>query len=288
MPTPTQSRVATARRIAAAAAALAVILAADVVTGDQLALAPFYLLVTLAVAWYDGSAAGWSFAGLCVLAMLLAAMASGHPFASPGYFYFDVAGNTAATGVAVVLATRLRTLHERERLAARSDPLTGLANRKHFLEVLGLEIERHLRYRGSFALAYIDVDDFKTLNDRHGHAAGDRLLAAIGHLLRVSVRRLDTTARLGGDEFVLLLPEADLRSSRATLEKLRRRLGAATAGAAAAAVTFSIGAVVFESSPASAEEALERADAVMYRAKREGKNALRVEVAGQTDVALAH
>lgn len=280
-------RIPTGLRLAGAAAALAGIVVADVLTGDQLALAPFYLLVTLAVAWYEGAALGWTFAILCVVAMLVAAALSGHPFAGPAYFYFDVAGNAVATGIAVVLATRLRAMHERERLAARSDPLTGLANRARFLEILDNEIARRLRYGRSFSLAYIDVDDFKALNDRRGHAAGDEVLATIGQVLRVSLRRLDAAARLGGDEFGVLLPEADAPAAHATLEKLRRLLHAAMSSANAG-VTFSVGAVVFEAAPASAAAALECADAAMYRAKRAGKNALRVEVVSQEADVLVH
>ena len=105
---------------------------------------------------------------------------------------------------ALGMMRRERTDHQR---AASVDSLTGTANPRAFEAAVRREIERAQRYGGRISLACLDVDDFKAINDGLGHAAGDRVLAQVGHVLRSSVRGVDTVARTGGDEFAILLPE---------------------------------------------------------------------------------
>ncbi len=175
-----------------------------------------------------------------------------------------------------VLKERVR----RERRLARTDELTGIANRRAFDEAAERELERARRQLRPLTLVYLDVDDFKRLNDRYGHSAGDEVLGLVGATLARETRRLDTPARIGGDEFALLLPDTSLHAAAALLGRLRGRLGAALAEKGWAA-SLSIGSVTFESSPASTAEMVARADAAMYRAKRVGKGTIHFEVAGE-------
>ena len=157
------------------------------------------------------------------------------------------------------VAARTRALEQ----LSRTDPLTGLRNRRAFLEELGREVSRARRQRRPLAALYVDVNDFKRLNDREGHARGDEALAAVASTLAGALRGVDVTARLGGDEFCVLLPDTDGERALQVAERLRElvRVGCP--------VTISIGTATFEDRDATEPEALlRRADAEMYRDKR--------------------
>ena len=170
---------------------------------------------------------------------------------------------------------------------ADHDPLTGLANRRRF----SVELDRHLdfcrRYGARGALLLIDLDHFKEVNDTLGHAAGDVLLASLAEVLRQSVRSTDVVARLGGDEFAVLLLETDRAGTELVAEHLVTavRAHSTALGAAADAVTASVGAVVIggeEAGLESAEELLTSADALMYQAKQGGRDGWAVLTSGES------
>lgn len=174
----------------------------------------------------------------------------------------------------LIIASLLVSLRQREDTAERlamTDHLTGLANSRRFASRLDEEIARTQRSGRPFTLAYADLDNFKTVNDREGHAAGDRALVVVADTLVAALRRTDLVARLGGDEFAVLLPEADGDAARHALDTVRDGVLAAmqTNGWP---ITLSIGAVTFASTPASADEAIGVADELMYRVKAHGKN----------------
>ena len=178
-----------------------------------------------------------------------------------------------------VLHARLR-LHvqrlaqEREiRHRADHDDLTGLANRRRFMEVLALEIERAHRYQRSLALLIFDLDHFKSINDRHGHDAGDRVLQAVGEVLQERLRQVDLSGRLGGEEFGVVLPETGLEGARCVADKLRRDIAAISVDSRTGPVTLTAS---FGLSVLTAEEDLDRlrkrADEALYASKTEGRN----------------
>ena len=164
----------------------------------------------------------------------------------------------------------------REKEYAREDYLTGLGNRRRFFELADVEIRRSRRYGGPFTVAYVDVDDFKAVNDEYGHSEGDVLLKGIAGVMKESTRSTDVVARLGGDEFAVLLPESGSEAAGKFIQKLHRRLVQA-GNRVRRAVTFSIGVVTFETPPASGDEMVRIVDDLMYRAKIRGKD--RVEFA---------
>jgi diguanylate cyclase (GGDEF)-like protein len=164
-------------------------------------------------------------------------------------------------------------LHELVQQQALTDELTDLANRRRFRGALQAEITRARRFGGSVGLVLLDLDDFKQINDRHGHQAGDRVLVGVGAALRQRVRDTDLAARIGGDEFAVLLPHTDLAGCvelaedvRATIE---RASGWETTGRTS--VTASVGVAVYPEA-ASEDALMAAADGALYAAKARGRN----------------
>ena len=174
-----------------------------------------------------------------------------------------------------VNAIRLARAHETTRLGSLRDPLTGVANHGHFQETLYREVTRHERSGERLVLLMVDLDDFKAVNDRYGHPAGDTVLKAVVARLLASVREMDTVARYGGEEFSIILPQTDATSGHRVAERLR----AAVAGSPLPAglpeplpLTVSIGLAVYPDDAASKGGLVECADKALYAAKRTGKN----------------
>ena len=252
---------------------------ADHLTGTDISLILFYLAPIAFGTWHVHVRGG----------LLLTAAAAGVSFAADGLYRLGVGEGDVSlvvlawnglvqvgTSVALVLMlAALRARLEGEELLARTDALTQIANRRAFFEAASLELERTRRHGRPMTLAYVDVDDFKEINDRLGHAEGDALLVSVARTLRATTRAVDAVARLGGDEFGLLLPETDAAEAEALLQRLRAEILAGMA-ARGWAVGVSIGAAVFLSPPLSIDEMMARADELMYAAKREEKGSIRL------------
>jgi diguanylate cyclase (GGDEF)-like protein len=208
-------------------------------------------------------------------ALAIAAIAAGEPFGWP------VAG-AASAGLACLIALGWNSVAETELSLARLrrsaeesriDALTGLANRRGLEERLQEEIARAIRYGHPFSMLMIDLDDFKVVNDRFGHAAGDRALESVAAVIQESIRTIDIASRFGGEEFVVLLPETALSGAAVVAERIQSGV---VAGPAPHPFTVSIGVAEWDSRAPSRETLLDRADMALYRAKRSGKN--RVEL----------
>jgi diguanylate cyclase (GGDEF)-like protein len=247
---------------------------ADTLTGTDISLILFYLAPIGFATWFVSLRGGLFLAAAAVLVSATANGIGGQPLATLGWNGLMQAGT--ALSLALVLAALRARLEAQERLA-RTDALTGIANRRAFFETVGLEIERARRHGGPLTAAYVDCDGFKDVNDRLGHAQGDALLVSVAQTLRGATRAIDQVARLGGDEFGLLLPETGAGDAEALLARLQRSLRAAMARHGWD-VGFSIGAATFLAPPASADELLARADELMYAAKREAKGSVRIGV----------
>ena len=137
-----------------------------------------------------------------------------------------------------------------------------------------MEIERSLRYAHPFTIAYIDIDDFKSINDRLGHAAGDQALCRMVERVAGRLRKTDLVARLGGDEFAILLPETDQAAAQAILANIHSEIMAGFQAGGWDA-TISIGVLTCQTPPPSADEVIARVDEVMYSVKHAGKNAIK-------------
>lgn len=169
--------------------------------------------------------------------------------------------------------------YKRERIFAREDFLTKIANNQHFAEIATMEIERCRRYNRPFSVVYIDVDNFKAVNDNFGHSTGNNLLYEVAQGIRHNIRASDMVARLGGDEFAILLPETGFDQAGAIIPKLREKLIAIMQGHQWPA-TFSFGMATFIKAPENFDEMVRQADILMYKAKNEGKDTIRSGIYG--------
>ena len=154
---------------------------------------------------------------------------------------------------------------------AHHDPLTGLRNRRAFFKLAESELE-FLRQRGrAMSIVIFDIDHFKAVNDRHGHAVGDAVLRWFAETMQISLRKTEAIGRIGGEEFVLLVPEANLAKALKVAERLRRMIEV-QGPPDLPAVTVSAGVTEIRPDDASVMTALARADAALYEAKRLGRN----------------
>jgi diguanylate cyclase (GGDEF)-like protein len=192
-----------------------------------------------------------------------------------GYAVVDQVTRLILLAAAVLLALAVVRRAQRLLFLAVRDRLTGLYNRGQFDLVLALEEERARRYGHPMSVALVDLDRFKSINDTHGHAAGDRVLVEIAKRFAAGVRATDVVARYGGEEFALLLPETGRESAAARVEDLRRRVAeapVALADGTALAVTCSGGVAALPEDGWTGNELLDRADARMLAAKRAGRD----------------
>jgi diguanylate cyclase (GGDEF)-like protein len=189
---------------------------------------------------------------------------------------FDARTRTLAKSLAAQAAIALENarLHAIVQRQATTDELTELANRRRFAETLDTELRRAERFGEPLGLVFADLDDFKRVNDRHGHQVGDEVLRAFADCLRKRVRVIDVAARLGGEEFAVLLVETDHAGAAALAESLREAvstLEVPVPGGGSVKLTASFGVASYPEAQ-TPEDLLAAADAGLYRAKREGKN----------------
>ena len=179
-------------------------------------------------------------------------------------------------GMLELLAAEMRIAElekalDEAREAALTDPLTGALNRRGFERASQREIARAQRSDTRYAIAHIDLDDFKRLNDESGHQAGDRALRQLVELLQRSMRPTDVLARFGGEEFVLMLPDTSLQDAAAVVNRFRKDFSAQAIPGTDRKLTFSAGVAVWQGDDAI-DDVIRRADAATYVAKRQGKN----------------
>ncbi len=250
-------------------ALLVPICALDQWLGQALSLKIVYFLPVLMCAWWSGFAPG-------ILACLAAAggcflvHAGRGPTANP----INVAWNSIALFCTLVLVTslvsRLRVAVRREREMARTDPLTGAANGRTFYELAAAEAARARRNGQPLTLAYFDLDNFKQLNDKLGHAVGDAALIKLVQLIQTHLRTSDLLARLGGDEFSLLLPETPADGAMVVLTRLQQMIAQEMAQQNWP-IMLSVGAVTFVRPSWDVDRMIQHVDTLMYRAKQQGK-----------------
>jgi diguanylate cyclase (GGDEF)-like protein len=246
----------------------------DYVTGNEISLSLFYLIPIFLVTWAVDLKTGMFMSFISGLALLGAEIAAGQVYSYPIFYLLNTLVRTLFYVVVVYLVAELQKSRKEEQLAARTDFITGAVNARYFNELLQMEINRIRRYPHPITLVYIDVDNFKLVNDLFGHKIGDEVLRNIASELRSQLRNTDTVARLGGDEFVLLLPSTRQPEARLVVSKLYANL-LAKMKQKNWPVTFSMGVVTCEFSPYSAEQLVNMADELMYEVKNSTKNDIR-------------
>lgn len=248
----------------------------DYLSGKDYELDLFYLLPIMFIAWYKNIR--WAVAVSVLTTIAWAVIDKMVGKISPNLLvdiwnsFIELSFFLAFVWLLSLLKSNASRLHE----LAHEDSLTGIANRRSFYAMVEAELNRSQRFGEVFSIAYIDIDDFKKVNDTQGHHAGDTLLCDVTTTIRQHIRNIDTVARLGGDEFAILFPETNSGEAKTILEKIKRYLNESIAGYGGP-ITFSIGVVTFSEPPASAEEMIRIADKVMYSVKLEGKNSITYE-----------
>jgi diguanylate cyclase (GGDEF)-like protein len=283
------ARLSRAAIVAISGAAVALIGVLDWVTGYEVSFGVFYLAPVAVTTWYASRRTGFAFAVGSSFVWYAAEIAAGYPYDHPLIPVWNAFVRLSFFLITATLMAAVRLRLDAERLLATTDGLTGLLNSRAFRERLEQQLAIAQRTGRPFTLVYVDLDDFKRINDTYGHGEGDRQLRAVGRVLVDETRKTDSVARLGGDEFALILPDTDRSGAETVTGKLAPLLRRATIGVAAP-LTCSVGAVVFREPPRNADEAIAAADRLMYDAKSRGKDAavLRVhpvEAAAEPDTA---
>ncbi|HYR21198.1 MAG TPA: GGDEF domain-containing protein [Myxococcales bacterium] len=256
----------------------------DYVTGPWMSFALFYVVPVLVAAWWLGRGPALA-AGLAAGIFWFVAEAWGHRGEPTRVLLWNSISRLLMLLAMGAMTARIRDDQQRlrganRRLAellgdaerlARTDALTGLANGRAFTERLRQEVARAQRDGSPLCLGYVDVDNLKSINDAHGHAAGDELLREVARAIRQSVRTSDVAARLGGDEFAILFVGMRQEAAEAAARRLLERMKQLDELHPGLHLGASIGVAMYGAPPESAEEMIRAADAAMYEAKQRGK-----------------
>ncbi|MGE3669133.1 MAG: GGDEF domain-containing protein [Polyangiaceae bacterium] len=280
----TSGRTALAK-VALAAAVVVCVGYLDYVTGPRWGFSLFYLAPVAWLAWQVNAL--WSFA------LALAAAVFWYLAEVPYYadtlptFWNSLTRLVIYVGAAGFLRRikkqrdDLRLLLRAETELARTDPLTGLANRLAFEHLLAREVLRAEHHRSHFALGYLDLDNFKRLNDRYGHDAGDQALKRAAESLKGALRRDDVAARLGGDEFAFICVDTPFDALALIAARILDSTQDVGDAFPEAELSASVGIVWIESAPPAAADLLKMADRLMYGVKRSGKGRVAIERFGE-------
>jgi len=239
-------------------------------TPPELRLGILYVVPVLLVARQDGIGWGVVFALATALLRFVVALEQLPPDTSLTYRVLNEVAYLAVVGLGITGLSQLRRTQQQLELLATQDSLTNVLNARAFAAELAQELGRNRRYGRPLALIYLDLDDFKKVNDAHGHATGDAVLRLVADAMRSAVRRADLVGRLGGDEFGVLMPETDGAVAHAAASRLVT--GIRTVFRGTPSVTASIGVVAVAGTEAGSDELLRKADQAMYEAKRAGKD----------------
>ncbi|NTV62237.1 MAG: GGDEF domain-containing protein [Oscillochloris sp.] len=251
---------------------LTAIMMADLSTATELTFTMLYLIPITLGAWYVSERFGQAL----MLSSTVAWLSDGLLYRTElGALLWNTGLWSIFTLLIVVLVVNLHDSYRREHALARRDPLTSAFNRRAFLDLLEYELARLRRLSQPLTLAYIDLDNFKAINDLLGHSVGDELLIHATALMHKNLRSIDRVARLGGDEFVILMPATDAPAAEIALVRLQKTIQADML-ARHWPVTLSVGAVAFYQSPETIDLAISLADRTMYRVKQGGKDCVHV------------
>jgi diguanylate cyclase (GGDEF)-like protein len=249
----------------------------DYWSGTELHDDALYFVPIAIAGWYAGRLSAVLLSVACALMWAVSNWLAGLHFASSYLWPANVTLQAIVFTTVALLIAWIQERFHRERQLARIDQLTELANSRAFFERAELEVDRARRYAHPLTVAYLDLDNFKTINDSLGHQTGDALLRTVAQTLSRLTRSTDLVARLGGDEFAVLIPESGPEQGRALLERLCQEI-AQILKAHKWPVTASIGGAAFLEAPESASSMVSRSDELMYLAKKAGKNRVYFEI----------
>ncbi len=236
----------------------------------ELRLGVLFAIPVLLAAWHDG--VGWGMAlGLGTTLLRFSVGIDQLPVTTTlDARILNEGAYLAVIAVAIAGLSQVRRTQARLELLTTHDPLTNVLNARSFARELAQELSRNRRYGRPLALIYVDLDDFRKVNDAHGHATGDAVLRLVADAMRAAVRAADLVGRLGGDEFGVLMPETDAAVAHSAASRLVA--GIRTVFRGTPSVTASIGVVAVAGTEAGTDELIRKADQAMNEAKRGGKD----------------
>ncbi|HEX7541629.1 MAG TPA: GGDEF domain-containing protein [Anaerolineales bacterium] len=249
----------------------------DYQTGVEISITLFYLIPIFLLAWFADENLGLVISAASAITWFLADYASGLIYSNIMIYVWNTLIRLGFFIVSSWLLSELRRALRANQESARVDYVTGAASVRYFYELAQIEINRYQRYKHPLTLVYIDLDNFKAINDRQGHITGDKVLRAVTESIQRQIRPVDILARLGGDEFALLLPETGEEEVKPAIDRILSSLVNEMLRNDWA-VTFSIGVVTYNQIPKSVDEMVKLADGVMYSVKTGDKNGVRYHV----------
>jgi len=245
----------------------------DYITGYELSFLVLYLLPVSVAAWYSGREAGIIFSCTCAAIWHMSNQLAGESFSNPAIPYWNSLTRLGFFVVVSILLSQLKKVLEHERALARLDHLTSVLNSRAFDQIVTAEIQRLGRYDHPLTLAYLDLDNFKAVNDQFGHSTGDQLLKDFARAINENLRSTDHVARLGGDEFAILMTETEAEAALNVIARIQE-ITDVLAQDKKWPVTTSVGLVTCFKPPASSDRLIQMADEQMYLCKKNGKDCL--------------
>ncbi len=240
-------------------------------------MSAFYIFPIILVTWNVGIGTGILLSFVSAISWLKADLMALDFFSNPKTPYINEIFRLVVFLVIAFIIFKLKIALENQQGLARTDPLTSVLNRRAFYPLADLELNNARRYKTPTSFVYLDIDDFKKINDHFGHHTGDTLLCSVAKSIKTNIRAIDIIVRFGGDEFGVLLSKTDADSACQIVEKLKQRL-LELVRINGWPVTFSIGIATYLKPPERTNEMIDAADAQMYIAKQEGKNTIRHKI----------
>lgn len=238
----------------------------DLITPNEFVLSFFYLLPIAFTTWFAGKRAGILISVVCTC------------FLAPNFIGLSAVASAwnilSALGIFIIVTFMQDKIHgllKIESNLSRTDPLTGAINKRAFLELVGYEMIRLNRENKPFSLAYLDIDDFKKVNDQYGHTKGDEVLKAVVSCLVDNLRKSDVVARMGGDEFTIFYPEIGQDEVKVATQRINKFL-TELSEKNSWPTSISMGVITSESEECKLEVIVTMADELMYKVKNSGKN----------------
>ena len=243
----------------------------DYYTGYELSFSIFYMVPISLAAWFSGRMMGVFISMFSAFVWFNVDHFSGHIYTNAAIPFWNGFVRLGFFILITLLLSEVKFRLKNETELARKDNLTGLMNARFFKDTTYNQMEIAIRHNHQIVIGYIDLDNFKTINDTSGHSEGDRVLKAVGDVINNSLRISDLAGRLGGDEFAVFLPETDRDGAELVFTKIHEKLAEEVKNNNWP-VGFSIGVAIFKNIPLHADDALKFADSLMYKVKKSGKN----------------
>jgi diguanylate cyclase (GGDEF)-like protein len=246
---------------------------ADMSSRFELSFNLIYLVPISIIAWHLGKGHGLVAAFLCGGAWLLAQLKSTQGYSHPTSLFINAFLNLGLFVSYSLLLARFKESMDMEKNFSRIDSLTKVFNSKAFNDLAMLEIKRARRYSHALTAVYLDLDNFKEVDEKQGIQAGNILLFTTAYLIKKSIREVDTVARIGGDEFILLLPNTGYDQAQTVISRIHRAVSEAMTENGWN-VTVSIGAATYPTPPESVDELIRTVDHLMMEVKNKGGNSV--------------